>query len=76
AGGSLAFARCLGEFGGVIFIAGNLPFKTEITALLIFIRLEEYDYPAAAAIALVVLVSALAMLLVINTLQGLNRRWA
>lgn len=76
AGGSLAFARCLGEFGGVIFIAGNLPFKTEITALLIFIRLEEYDYPAAAAIALVVLASALAMLLVINTLQGLNRRWA
>ncbi len=76
AGGSLAFARCLGEFGAIIFIAGNLPFKTEITALLIFIRLEEYDYPAAAAIALVVLGSALAMLLVVNTLQGLNRRWA
>jgi ABC-type molybdate transport system permease subunit len=51
AGVSLAFARSLGEFGAIIFIAGNQPFETEITALLAFIRLEEYDYQAAAAIA-------------------------
>lgn len=52
AGAALAFARSLGEFGAVIFIAGNLPMKTEITALLAYIRLEEYDYAAAAVMAL------------------------
>lgn len=66
---ALAFARSLGEFGAVIFIAGNLPMQTEIAALLIFIRLEEYDYPAAAAIAVVLLAAAFIMLLVINTIQ-------
>lgn len=69
AGCSLAFARCLGEFGAVIFIAGNQPFRTEIVALLTFIRLEEFDYPAAAAIAAVMLAAALAMLLVVNAIQ-------
>jgi sulfate transport system permease protein len=69
AGLSLAFARSLGEFGAVIFIAGNLPMKTEIAALLIFIRLEEYDYPAAAAIAMVLLIAAFVMLLATNTIQ-------
>jgi sulfate transport system permease protein len=66
---ALAFARSLGEFGAVIFIAGNLPMQTEIAALLIFIRLEEYDYPAAAAIAMVLLVAAFVMLLATNTIQ-------
>ena len=69
AGAALAFARSLGEFGGVIFIAGNRPFQTEITALLTFIRLEEFDYPAAAAIATMILVCAFVMLLLINILQ-------
>ena len=49
AGCTLAFARSLGEFGAVVFIAGNLPFETEIAALLAFIRLEEFDYAGAAA---------------------------
>lgn len=70
AGFALAFARSLGEFGAIIFIAGNLPYHTEITALLIMIRLEEYHYAAAAAIASVVLATALVMLFVINLLQG------
>jgi sulfate transport system permease protein len=74
AGCTLAFARCLGEFGAVIFIAGNLPEQTEIAALLIFIRLEEYDYPAAAAIASTVLVAALIVLLLANWLQARSQR--
>lgn len=69
AGSSLAFARSLGEFGAVIFIAGNQPFRTEIAALLVFIRLEEYDYQAAAAIASVMLAAAFLMLLVTNAIQ-------
>ena len=74
AGCTLAFARSLGEFGAVIFIAGNLPFETEIAALLIFIRLEEYDYPAAAAIASTVLVAALIVLVLANWLQARSLR--
>jgi sulfate transport system permease protein len=74
AGCTLAFARCLGEFGAVIFIAGNLPEQTEIAALLIFIRLEEYDYPAAAALASTVLVAALIVLLLANWLQARSQR--
>jgi sulfate transport system permease protein len=74
AGVSLAFARCLGEFGAVIFIAGNQPFQTEITALLAFIRIEEYDYPAAAAIATVMLATAFVLLVVTNALQAYARR--
>lgn len=70
AGLSLSFARSLGEFGAIIFIAGNQPFETEITALLVFIRVEEYDYQAAAAIASVLLITALAMLTVTNLLQA------
>ncbi|WP_333826446.1 sulfate ABC transporter permease subunit CysT [Pararhodobacter sp.] len=69
AGCTTAFARSLGEFGAVVFIAGNLPFRTEIAALLAFIRLEEYDYNGAAAIALVLLAFALVLLLVSNLLQ-------
>ncbi len=71
----LSFARALGEFGAIIFIAGNLPYKTEITALLIFIRLEEYDYGAATAIAVVVLLTAFFTLLAVNILQAWFGRW-
>lgn len=75
AGSSLAFARSLGEFGAVIFIAGNQPYETEITALLAFIRLEEFDYEAAAAIASVILIAAFAMLAVTNALQARGLRY-
>lgn len=75
AGCTVAFARSLGEFGAVVFIAGNLPFKTEIAALLAFIRLEEYDYQGAAAIALVLLGLALALLFVSNRLQAWAGRY-
>ncbi|OLP56994.1 sulfate ABC transporter permease subunit CysT [Rhizobium rhizosphaerae] len=69
AGLSLSFARSLGEFGAIIFIAGNQPMSTEITALLVFIRLEEYEYQAAAAIASVLLITAFVMLAVTNLIQ-------
>ncbi|BBK32158.1 sulfate transport system permease protein [Stella humosa] len=76
AGCALAFARSLGEFGAVIFIAGNMPNVTEITALLVFIRLEEFDYPAAASIASVVLLASFAILLATNMLQAWQGRHA
>ncbi len=76
AGLTLGFARCIGEFGAIIYIAGNLPMVTEITSLLIFIRLEEYDYPAAAALAFVVLVAAFLLMLVTNLIQAWQRRYA
>jgi sulfate/thiosulfate transport system permease protein len=69
AGCTIAFARSLGEFGAIVFIAGNLPFRTEIAALLAFIRLEEFDYNGAAAIALVLLAFALVLLVISNILQ-------
>ncbi|MDG3575135.1 sulfate ABC transporter permease subunit CysT [Rhizobium sp. YJ-22] len=75
AGLSLSFARSLGEFGAIIFIAGNKPFETEITALLIFIRLEEYDYQAAAAIASVLLITAFSMLALTNVMQARALRY-
>ena len=75
AGTSLSFARSLGEFGAIIFIAGNQPFYSEITALLAFIRLEEYDYPATAAIASVMLFAAFVMLAVTNVLQARALRY-
>ncbi|OZA86555.1 MAG: sulfate/thiosulfate transporter subunit, partial [Azorhizobium sp. 39-67-5] len=76
AGASLAFARSLGEFGAVVFIAGNQPFRTEIVALLTFIRLEEYDYAAAAAIAATMLGFAFLMLLAVNLIQAWHQRRA
>lgn len=76
AGASLSFARSLGEFGSIVFISGNLPFQTEVTALLVFIRLDEYDYPAAAALAFVMLVMAFFMLLVTNLIQARRLRYA
>ena len=73
-GASLAFARALGEYGSVIFIAGNIPFKTEITPLLIISKIEQHDLPGATAIAVVMLLSAFAMLLAINLLQSWKQR--
>jgi sulfate transport system permease protein len=75
AGCALAFARCLGEFGAVVFIAGNLPLRTEITSLLIVIRLDEFNYPAAAALAFVLLVASFAMLLLTNAIQAWRLRY-
>ena len=73
-GFALAFARALGEYGSVIFIAGNVPMKSEITSLLIITKLEQYDYPGATAIAVVMLVVSFVMLLLINTLQWYLQR--
>lgn len=73
-GFALAFARGVGEYGSVIFIAGNLPNVSEIAPLLIVIRLEEFNYPAATAIAAIMLVISFAMLLFINSLQSWSRR--
>ncbi len=73
-GASLGFARSLGEFGAIIFIAGNLPMKTEVVALLTFIRIEEYDYPAAAAIAATLLGLAFLMLFLVNMIQLWQQR--
>lgn len=74
-GFSLAFARAVGEFGSVYFIAGNMPFKTEIAPLLILIRLEQFDYLGATAIGVVMLIVSFVMLLVINALQWWSRRF-
>ncbi len=73
-GFALAFARGVGEYGSVIFIAGNMPFKTEIAPLLIVTQLEQYDYPGATAIAGVMLVISFLLLLVINLIQIWSRR--
>ena len=73
-GFALAFARAVGEYGSVIFIAGNIPYVSEIAPLLIVIRLEEFDYAAATAIAAVMLAISFAMLLVINLIQAWSRR--
>ena len=75
-GFALAFARALGEYGSVIFIAGNVPMKTEITPLLIITKLEQYNYAEAAAIAVVTLAASFAVLLSINVLQWWSRRYA
>lgn len=72
-GFALAFARALGEYGSVIFIAGNMPMVSEITPLLIITKLEQYDYTGATAIAVVMLVSAFVLLLAINALQAWTR---
>lgn len=76
AGCVLSFARALGEFGAVVFIAGNLPGLTEIVSLLIFIRLEEYNYEGAAALAFVLLLAAFLTLLLTNALQAWQVRYA
>lgn len=73
-GFAMAFARAVGEYGSVIFIAGNLPMKTEIVPLLIVTKLEQYDYAGATAIALVMLIASFILLLLINVLQWWTRR--
>jgi sulfate transport system permease protein len=73
-GFALAFARALGEYGSVIFIAGNMPMISEITPLLIITKLEQYDYAGATAIACVMLVAAFLMLFAINLLQAWTRK--
>jgi sulfate transport system permease protein len=78
-GFTLAFARALGEYGSVVFISGNMPFKTEIASLLIISKLEQYDYTGATAIATVMLAASFLLLLAINVLQwwaGRNHRGA
>ncbi|MEO7597419.1 MAG: ABC transporter permease subunit [Opitutus sp.] len=74
-GFTLAFARALGEYGSVVFIAGNQPMHTEITPLLIITKLEQYDYRGATAIAVVLLVVSFFLLLLINLLQKWSRRY-
>jgi sulfate transport system permease protein len=75
-GFTLAFARGLGEYGSVIFIAGNMPMRSEVTPLLIMIKLEQFDYAGAASIALVFLVASFALLLLINVLSLRRARGA
>lgn len=70
AGFTMAFARCLGEYGSVVFIAGNTPYKTEITPLLIMAKLQEYDYASATSIALVMLAAAFLILFVNAVIQS------
>jgi len=73
-GFALAFARALGEYGSIIFIAGNMPMVSEITPLLIITKLEQYDYAGATAIAVVMLVMSFILLLAINALQAWTRK--
>ena len=74
-GFAMAFARGVGEYGSVIFIAGNMPYKSEIAPLLIVIQLEQYNYEAAASIAVVMLMASFVMLFVINATQAMARRY-
>ncbi|MDO9237291.1 MAG: sulfate ABC transporter permease subunit CysT [Aquabacterium sp.] len=73
-GFALAFARALGEYGSIIFIAGNMPMVSEITPLLIITKLEQYDYAGATAIAVVMLMMSFVLLLAINALQAWTRK--
>jgi sulfate transport system permease protein len=73
-GFALAFARAVGEYGSVIFIAGNIPYVSEIAPLLIVIRLEEFNYAGATAVAAVMLIISFAMLFAINLIQAWSRR--
>jgi sulfate transport system permease protein len=75
-GFALAFARAIGEYGSIVFISGNLPFKTEIAPYLIVMRLEEYDYSGAMALAVVLLVFSFALLAAINLLEQWAGRFA
>ena len=75
-GFAMAFARAVGEYGSVIFIAGNVPMISEITPLIIIGKLEQYDYAGATAVAVVMLIISFVLLLLINALQGWQRRSA
>jgi sulfate transport system permease protein len=70
----MAFARGVGEYGSVIFIAGNMPMLSEITPLIIIGKLEQYDYAGATSVATVMLLASFLMLLVINALQAWQRK--
>jgi sulfate transport system permease protein len=74
-GFALAFARAIGEYGSIVFISGNKPFKTEIAPYLIVMRLEEYDYKGAIALAIVLLVFSFLLLAVINVLEQWSSRF-
>lgn len=69
-GVALSFVRSLGEFGAVIFIAGNMPYETEVVSLMIFTYIGEYNYPAAAAVAMLILITSLLLLLAVQLLQN------
>ena len=73
-GFGLAFGRCLGEYGSVVFIAGNMPYETEIAPLIIMSELQEYDYSSATTIALVMLVASFITLFLVNVVQNRNAR--
>lgn len=73
-GFGLALGRCIGEYGSVVFIAGNMPYKTEITPLIIMSELQEYDYASATAIALVMLLFAFIILFLVNVVQARNTK--
>jgi sulfate transport system permease protein len=73
-GFALAFARAIGEYGSVIFIAGNMPMVSEITPLIIIGKLDQYDYAGATAVATVMLLISFVLLLLINALQAWQRR--
>ena len=75
-GFAMAFARAVGEYGSVIFIAGNVPMISEITPLIIIGKLEQYDYAGATAVAVVMLIISFVLLLLINALQGWQRQRA
>lgn len=72
---ALCFVRSLGEFGAIIFIAGNMPYISEVTSLMIFVRLQEYDLPAATAVASVILVVSLVFLFAIQVWQSRALKW-
>lgn len=74
-GASQAFVRSLGEYGAVVMIAGNIPYRTEVSSLMIFVRLQEFEYPAAAAIATVILLSSLLLMFGLQALQGRVMGW-
>jgi sulfate/thiosulfate transport system permease protein len=74
-GFALAFARALGEYGSVVFISSNIPMKTQIVPLLIMTKLEQFDYPGATALAVVMLVFSFSLLLTINVLQWWSNRY-
>lgn len=73
-GFGLAFGRCLGEYGSVVFIAGNMPYETEIAPLIIMSELQEYDYSSATTIALVMLVASFVTLFLVNVVQNRNAK--
>jgi sulfate transport system permease protein len=74
-GFALAFARAIGEYGSIVFISGNQPFKTEIAPYLIVMRLEEYDYQGAIALAIVLLFFSFLLLAAINVLEQWSARF-